>query len=384
MRLLWIIALVGCSSDPGSDVVGPFSGEVHRFVIDEISVARVTTESDAYADDLDGDGEADNKLGVVAVAIAFTNDLTTNAADMIAGGSIASSIELQTEDLTGDGTVGVRYVGADGEPGTVAGGTIVAGSFRSNRTRETRVPGSALIRLPMFTNADSLAVELEGLEIDLDPDGQGGFDGIIRGAVRAETAKAAAFASMVQMVATEPERHVVFARQIDVDHDGQISRAEFDECVIAFLVSPDLQLFDGARLAPRPGSNTPDSVSLGFGVHLLPCPSGRCSSAVPADRCRDRVRDGDETDVDCGGTCQPCAPSASCTAPTDCQTGACDANRCRAPSCGDAVRDGFESDVDCGGVCGVCQLGQVCFNGGDCATGRCDNSVGSAGICVTP
>lgn len=384
MKLLWLIAVVGCSSDSGSDVVGPFAGDVHRFVIDEISVARVTTESDALADDLDGDGDADNKLGLVAVAIAITNDLSTNAADMIAGGAIASSIEIQTEDLTGDETVGVRYVGADGESGTVAGGRLVDGSFRSNRTRETRVPGTALIRIPMFTNADPIEVELEGMEIDLDPDGLGGFDGIIRGGVRAEMAKAAAHAGLAQMVAIEPDRHLVFGRQIDADRDGQISRAEFDESVIAFLVAADIQLFDGARFSPQPGSTMQDSVSLGFGVHLSPCPSGRCAISVPADRCRDRVRDGDETDVDCGGSCQPCTAGAGCVAPGDCQTAGCDANVCRAPSCSDGVRDGFESDVDCGGVCGVCQLGQVCFNTGDCVSGRCDNSVGSAGTCVTP
>src|SRR5207253_2250042 len=98
--------------------------------------------------------------------------------------------------------------------------------------------------------------------------------------------------------------------------------------------------------------------------------------------CRDRIRDGGETDVDCGGPCQPCQASAACAGGGDCQSGACDAGHCRAPSCSDGVRDGVETDVDCGDNCAGCQLGQVCASGGDCASGHCNNPLGSLGSCV--
>ena len=43
-------------------------------------------------------------------------------------------------------------------------------------------------------------------------------------------------------------------------------------------------------------------VSFAFRVHLSPCATGRCASA-PMDTCHDRVLDGNEADVDCGGIC---------------------------------------------------------------------------------
>ena len=380
MRILSLIALVGCSSTPSNDVVGPFTGEIRRFAIDAVTVPRDSTQSDLYAGDLDGDGEPENQIGLVTAVLASLNDLSLDAPDMIASGGLASSIEIQADDMSDDDTVGVRYLGADGDPATVAGGRFVAGSFRSNRTFETRVPGRALVRAPAFTNSDPLILEVEGLEIDLDPDGRGGFDAIVRGGIREETALQVGYEGLLQMFATEPSRHLVLQRQIDVDHDGALSRPEVDDSILALLVVADVQLFDGTRYAPRP-STAPDSISLGFAVHLSPCASGTCSTGSPIDGCRDRVRNGDETDVDCGGSCQRCAAALACGVADDCQTRACDAGRCRAPTCGDGVRDGFESDVDCGGICGVCQLGQGCAADSDCATGSCNNG-SSAGTCL--
>lgn len=384
MRWLWLAALVGCSSEVGDDVVGPFTGEVSRFVVDAITLPRDGAEAGTLAADLDGDGQPENQLGLVTGVLATTNDLSIHSADMIAAGALASSIEIQADDLVDDDTVAVRYFGADGDPVTLAGGRFAAGSFRSNRTAGTRHPGRAVLRLPVFTNADPLIIELEGLEVDLEPDGRGGFDGIVRGGIREDHAREVAYTGLVQMFATEPERHIVFARGVDTDRDGALSRAEVDDSVIAFLVVADIRLFDGTRYAPQAGAPTPDSLSVAFAIHLSPCASGRCGPPVPGESCRDRVRNGNETDVDCGGACQPCAAALACTLPDDCQSRACDAGLCRAAACDDGVRDGFESDVDCGGACGVCQLGQFCAADSDCATGSCDSGIASLGTCVAP
>jgi len=96
---------------------------------------------------------------------------------------------------------------------------------------------------------------------------------------------------------------------------------------------------------------------------------------------RDRVRDGDETDVDCGGSTQPCWTMKSCGRPEDCQSQACDAGACRAPTCSDGVRDGYESDIDCGSSCGKCAAGKVCAADSDCASNNCDNGIASLGTC---
>src|SRR3989442_1281063 len=44
--------------------------------------------------------------------------------------------------------------------------------------------------------------------------------------------------------------------------------------------------------------------------------------------CRDGVRDGDETDVDCGGACAPCATGQMCNLAADCQSTACTGGQC--------------------------------------------------------
>ncbi|MDQ3032234.1 MAG: hypothetical protein M3Y87_07450 [Myxococcota bacterium] len=46
------------------------------------------------------------------------------------------------------------------------------------------------------------------------------------------------------------------------------------------------------------------------------------------DHCRNATLDGDETDVDCGGACVPCASCARCGSALDCATGDCVEGRC--------------------------------------------------------
>jgi len=45
--------------------------------------------------------------------------------------------------------------------------------------------------------------------------------------------------------------------------------------------------------------------------------------------CTDQTQNGDETDVDCGGSCAPCAVGKMCTAAGDCDASICDASTCR-------------------------------------------------------
>jgi len=104
--------------------------------------------------------------------------------------------------------------------------------------------------------------------------------------------------------------------------------------------------------------------------------------------CGDRVRDAEETAVDCGGpACGACGDGLGCLQDTDCQS----ANCWRAPgtlpedegaciSCRDSRKNGWESDVDCGGlVCAGCALGQNCLVDSDCQSGHCSYGVGCVG-----
>jgi hypothetical protein len=364
-----LLAAVGCSSDTGGDVKGPFTGDVHRYKVDKLTLPSTTALQNEFAGDLDGDESGDNQLGLIVAAITQTNDTNKHVPDIIASGALASALELQANDLVDDSSVGATYIGKAGADSTVAGGMLEAGSFLSNRTATTKVPGAAHVSLPVFADADPSLLPLVGLEMDLWSDGNGGFDGIVRGGIPIADARTIAYAGVAQMMKTNPSAHLVFARLLDTNQDGAITTPELmaSGLLAGFLVD-DIAIGDERVL------------SVGFGIHL--CPEGACSTAAPLDPCTDRIKDGAETDVDCGGgTCPTCAADLVCSVPADCQTGGCDAGKCRAPTCSDGFRDGFESDVDCGAACGDCAVGQRCANGDDCASGRCNASTGSSGVC---
>ena len=379
MRIAVLVLVAACGSSGNGDVVGPYTGTIQRYTVDTLTLPTSDDQVHAFGDDLDGNGTIDNALGNVVSALISVGDGSTHAADMIAAGTLASSVDIQADDLTDDDTVAVDYRGSDGDNVVVAGGKFIAGVFSSNRTRTTHVPGEATVRLPILESADPVDIDLKGVEIDLQPDGAGGFTAIIRGGILIADAQAAAYASVARMLLDDPHGHLQFARTLDSNDDGQITSAEIaGSALLGSLLQPDIQLFDGTQFAPNPKGTARDSMSIGFSVHLTPCASGQCSTATPGDTCTDRVRDDNETDVDCGGgTCMSCGTAAACAVPADCQSNACDTGHCRAPTCSDGVRDGFESDVDCGAACPQCAVGQMCAIPADCASGKCS----AAGTC---
>jgi hypothetical protein len=94
------------------------------------------------------------------------------------------------------------------------------------------------------------------------------------------------------------------------------------------------------------------------------CFSGICiatTKTCAAPMCNDNVQNGQETDIDCGGPiCAKCAPTNHCRAPLDCTSKVCKPGPpgtpdvCQAPSCTDGVQNGDETGVDCGGSCPPC------------------------------
>ena len=115
------------------------------------------------------------------------------------------------------------------------------------------------------------------------------------------------------------------------------------------------------------------------------CSSGVClNNSCQKPSCTDKTHNGDETDVDCGGAvCAKCADKKMCKAAADCLSGVCDAisGKCAAPSCTDKVQNGGETDVDCGGSCPACADGKKCSKGADCSSGVCD---AASGLCKAP
>jgi len=116
------------------------------------------------------------------------------------------------------------------------------------------------------------------------------------------------------------------------------------------------------------------------------CASGVCSSRTCfPSTAGDRIRNGGETGVDCGGppTGAPrCAAGETCGAGTDCESQVCGDSVCQPPSSRDALRNGTETDVDCGG--GAPTNAPRCAPGKACATTPdCDAVLCTDGICQT-
>jgi len=104
------------------------------------------------------------------------------------------------------------------------------------------------------------------------------------------------------------------------------------------------------------------------------CQAGSCMAAP----CGDGMQGGDETDVDCGGSCGPCADGLTCISSTDCTSKVCTNGACAAATCSDGMKNQGESDVDCGGAnCAKCNTGQTCTINVDCLGGSC-----SMGTCA--
>jgi hypothetical protein len=100
------------------------------------------------------------------------------------------------------------------------------------------------------------------------------------------------------------------------------------------------------------------------------CAGGACDAEgqCQASTCESDKQDGDETGIDCGGSCELCDDGAGCLVGGDCRSGVCTNLKCQASACTDGVLNGTETAVDCGGNCSVnCALGSGCAVDDDCA-----------------
>ncbi|HYQ46509.1 MAG TPA: hypothetical protein VER11_31285 [Polyangiaceae bacterium] len=112
------------------------------------------------------------------------------------------------------------------------------------------------------------------------------------------------------------------------------------------------------------------------------CTGEYCKGGVCTDHCISEAQEADETDVDCGGgSCPKCDAAQRCEEASDCLSAICSNNKCLAPTCSDQTKNQNESDVDCGGVCSAtkpCPPSAHCNSPGDCGSWICS----SAGKCV--
>ncbi|MFH0979042.1 MAG: Ig-like domain-containing protein [Candidatus Woesearchaeota archaeon] len=114
----------------------------------------------------------------------------------------------------------------------------------------------------------------------------------------------------------------------------------------------------------------------GFGTGILACKN--CDFVTQGciveqlSSCLDDIKNGFETDVDCGGSCPKCPDGNACKSNSDCSSGHCDISRlrCAADHCSNGKLDPGEPDVDCGGSCPArCSIGLNCDYPEDCSSG---------------
>lgn len=122
-------------------------------------------------------------------------------------------------------------------------------------------------------------------------------------------------------------------------------------CIDGLKLSPETDVDCGGGCAPCADTKECEQAS--------DCLSGICS-VVPGDAvktchhdCKDGVKNGQETGVDCGGSVclAKCVTNGGCAAPDDCVSGVCKAGVCLHETCDDGVKNGNEAGVDCGGGC---------------------------------
>lgn len=365
-RLLLVSLLSLCACADDGAIVGPFTGETHRFVIDSIDLPKANIDARATAEDLDGDGTPENQLAASIGSLSAYGDAQQHASEMFASGAIASSIEIQADDLMNDPTVGVTFFGRDGAPARVVGGSLVDGHFHPNRIRDTdsTLTGTGLLVLPVFADVDAIELDAVTLELDLAPNGDG-YDVVVHGAVRPAQVLARAREAISAQILSRPEDHRSMWTLADKNLDGIIAAEEMQGSLLEALLSYDVEL--------RIDGTYEKVIAFGFRMHATACASGACVDASVASTCFDRVRNGDETDVDCGGSCAiACAGGRACGGAEDCQSRACSAGTCEAVSCSDGVKNGLEASLDCGGACGTkCATNAVCGYDFDCASGNC-------------
>ena len=152
-----------------------------------------------------------------------------------------------------------------------------------------------------------------------------------------------------------------------------------DPCFDAVCVGGSPSSSPSAAAAPcdQGGGKVCDGLGHCVGcVANAQCPGGACvNNACLAMGCTDKIKDGTETDVDCGGpSCPPCSAGKVCALAADCASAVCSGvpGVCQAPSCNDKVKNGLETDVDCGGACPLgCGAGEACAGNHDCLGGEC-------------
>ena len=153
--------------------------------------------------------------------------------------------------------------------------------------------------------------------------------------------------------------------------DGKSTAFSENTTNTSFILQDQQRYFFAVKALNKGGAFSSVSASDGVLIDL----------SLKPEECANGLKDNNETDIDCGGSCgQTCGINATCASSSDCESNSCVNNLCQSPSCDDGIASiGFETDVDCGESCSPCDLDKSCLSNTDCASNSCVNAV-----CVDP
>src|SRR5215471_10795787 len=120
-------------------------------------------------------------------------------------------------------------------------------------------------------------------------------------------------------------------------------RAEAIHGLNAMTSLPDASISVGAGGQGGAGNDTGGAGGSGGAAGA----GGMITQVTPS--CTDHVKNGGETDVDCGGNtgCPVCKVGQMCLTGSDCENGVCIIGFCQFAGCYDQQRNGTETDIDC-------------------------------------
>ncbi|MBL0024908.1 MAG: T9SS type A sorting domain-containing protein [Saprospiraceae bacterium] len=105
-------------------------------------------------------------------------------------------------------------------------------------------------------------------------------------------------------------------------------------------------------------------------------------SCVPCSTCNDGIKNGNETGIDCGGSCTPC-PTCSDGIKNGNETGIdCGGSCVPCSTCNDGIKNGNEAGIDCGGSCTPCPTCSDGIKNGDETGVDCGGSCAPCGSCI--
>ena len=267
---------------------------VRGHAVNVLDLPNSSAERNAYAIDLNGDGQADNQFGSILAVLAsnFEMDLAADAQVETAAGRIVHLVELRSTDPAfGNDAAAVAtwYLGLATASAPLFDGSdtfrfdpaaeparfvapLAAANFVSANPATTPAPVFLALRIRIGNYFTDLA--LQGARLKFTATATTLAQGQVNGSISSEDIDAvfvptlaAAFNDVVQADPQSPRAMQLLQFFDSNPADGNISAAEVrTQPVMQSILFPDVDIRDAqGNYAPNPANTDEDALSFGFG-----------------------------------------------------------------------------------------------------------------------